>query len=96
MPAETMQIAAGDIVARQRHQVPHLLRIQPLRHETLSHRVAPRVPVAPHLRLIHGDTNAVSAKLGRIAEQLVHHRPEPLFLLEQRTDRMRASTSIAP
>ena len=58
-----------------------------LGREALAHRLPPRLAIAPHLLLIHGDANAPGPKLGRIAEQLVHHRPQALFLLEQRTDR---------
>ena len=90
-----MQIPARNIVACQRHQVADLPCIKLLGHETLPHRVLPRVAVALHLFLVHRDANALAAELRRIAKQLVHHRPQALLLAKQRTERVRASAAVA-
>ena len=93
--AEMMQIPARDVLACQRHQLADLSRVKLFRHKTLPHRVLPRIAVALHLFCVHRDANALAAELGRVAKQLIHHRPQALLLAKERTEWMCASATVA-
>src|SRR5487761_472344 len=96
VPAEMMKIAAEDVVSGERHELPDLVGIQHIGTEALARAVVERAPVEPELPLIEGNADPVRLKFGRIAQQLVHHGPQTLLLLEERAVMMRAAAPVAP
>src|SRR5579883_170436 len=96
MSAEMMEIAAEDILPRERHELPHLLRIQHIGTEPLPGCVLERMPVERELPLIERNSDPIRLELGRVAEQLVHQGPQALLFPEERTVMMRATAAVAP
>ena len=82
MAAEPGVIAADRTVAHQRHRGPQPGRIQHIGLEALPLRVGDSAAIQQHLPRIEGDADAAGLELGRVAQQLVHLRPQPLLLGE--------------
>lgn len=95
MAAELVVIAADDGVARQRHQLLRLPGVEHLRWEALPFGIAQCAAIERHLLLARGEAYALRPEFGGIAEQLVHHRPEPLLLGEEGRMMVRAAAAIA-
>ena len=95
MAAKTIVNAAQAIVARDRHQFARLLRIEPI--DAVAHFIAHAGDemIMVEIVLVGRDDHALGRMLGRIAEQFVHHRPQPLFFEEQRALVMAAPAAIA-
>src|SRR6185437_8288970 len=93
--AEMMKIAAEDVVSRERYEVAHLPGIQHIGVEPLPRTVVEGLPVEQELMLIERNADPLGPEFRRVAEQLVHQRPQALLLPEERTMVMRATAPVA-
>src|SRR5262245_33275953 len=95
VPAEVIEVAADDIVPDKRYELADLLCVESVRLEALAPGIGQCPGVERDLLLGTGKPDAVRRKLCRVAEEVVHERPQPLFLQKQRRMGMRAATAIA-
>src|SRR5256885_1753310 len=96
MAAEMHEIAADRIVADQRDKAGERGAVKRLGAKAVMRRIGGGAAIRSELRLVEGDADAAWPELGGIAEQLVHLRPEPLLLDEERAEMMGGAAAVAP
>ncbi len=95
--AAEVQVGAPDrVVADDRHQLLELTAVEQLPPEAARLADLGPAPRERPLRLAEGDADPVRLILRRIAEQLVHLRPEPLFLEPEGAIDVRRAAAVAP
>src|SRR5207302_7362106 len=94
--AAEVQIGAADrVVAHGRYQLLELPSVQPLPAKPARLADLGPAPGQRQLRLAERDADAIRLILGRIAEQLVHLRPEPLLLETEGAVDVRGAAAVA-
>ena len=94
LAAKMIMDRTDHVIPGKRHQLARLLRVEHL--VVVAHASADIavVLVLGELRLGQRHDDALAPVFGRVAEQLVHLRPEPLLLGEQRALVMRRSAAV--
>ncbi len=93
--AKAQMNAAGSIVAGQRHELAYALRVEIVDLIAQSPAHLGHALVVAQMLVGGGEDHPLAAIFGGIAEQLVHQRPQALFLVEQRAVIVRGAAAVA-
>ncbi len=87
----------GDrVIADQRNERLELRPVEYIRGETLARRIGDGASMERELFIGERHPDAAALIFGRIAEQLVHLRPQALLLDEERAEMMAGAAAVAP
>ncbi|MNM20766.1 hypothetical protein D3C81_311080 [compost metagenome] len=94
MAAKMVVVARQHVVTGKGNEFAHLLRVQEVDAQPVPGSFIHDFLIEGNLVFGQVDTDAIRAVLGRITEQFVHHRPQPLLFDKQRTVVMRAPAAV--